>query len=142
MSLIPWKPFADMDKFFSEEDWLMPVFPKMDIIKPAMDVKENEKEIVAELEIPGFDPEKIDISVEDGVLRVKGVLDEKKEEKDKGYWRKEIRTGSFERMIRLPVEVKENEVAAVYEKGILKINMPKAKPKELSKKIKVQIKGK
>jgi HSP20 family protein len=141
MSLIPWKPFSDIDKFFSDEDWLLPVFPRAELTKPAMDVKETDKEVIAEVEIPGFDPEKVDVSVEDGVLRVKGSMDEKKEEKDKGYWRKEIRKGSFERMVSLPVAVKEDAVEATYEKGVLKIVMPKAKTKPTSK-VKIQVKGK
>lgn len=141
MSIIPWKPFSDLDKFFGEDDWILPVFSKMEIAKPAMDIRETNKEIIAELEIPGFDPEKIDVSVEDGILRIKGSMDEKKEEKEKGYWRKEIRTGSFERMVHLPVAVKEDAVEAIYEKGILKIVMPKLETKPKSK-VKIQIKGK
>lgn len=141
MSLIPWKPFSDLDRFFGDDDWLMPVFPRVELTKPAMDVKETDKEVIAEVEIPGFDPERVDVSVEDGVLRVKGSMDEKKEEKERGYWRKEIRTGSFERMVRLPVAVKEDAVKATYEKGLLKIVMPKAEAKPSSK-VKIQVKGK
>ncbi len=141
MSLIPWRPFSDLDQFFGDDDWLLPVFPRMDMAKPAMDVKETDKEVVAEVEIPGFDPEKVDVSVEDGVLKVRGTMDEKKEEKDKGYWRKEIRKGSFERMVRLPVAVKEDAVEATYEKGVLKIVMPKAEAKPSSK-VKIQVKEK
>lgn len=140
-SLIPWKPFSDLDKFFSEEDWLLPVFPRLEMIKPAMDIKETDKELVAEVEIPGFDPEKVEVSVEDGVLTVKGAMDEKKEEKEKGYWRREIRRGSFERMVRLPSPVKEEAVEATYEKGVLKVVMPKVKAKPSSK-VKIQVKGK
>ena len=139
MSLIPWKPFSDLDKFFNEDDWLLPVFPRIDIGKPAMDIYETDKNVVAEVNIPDFDPEKVDVSVEDNVLRVSGKMEEKKEEKEKGYWRKEIRKGSFERMMRLPVAVKENKVDAVYEKGVLKITMPKVK---IEPKSKVQIKVK
>jgi HSP20 family protein len=141
MSLIPWRPFADLDKFFSDDDWLLPVFPRTDLTKPAMDLRETDKEVIAELEIPGFDPEKIEVSVEDGVLKVKGTMDEKKEEKEKGYWRREIRRGSFERRIALPVAVKENETQATYENGILKITMPKVEAKP-STKVKVQVKAK
>jgi HSP20 family protein len=104
-----------------------------------MDIYETDKNVVAEVNIPDFDPKKVDVSVEDNVLRVSGKMEEKKEEKEKGYWRKEIRKGSFERMMRLPVAVKENEVDAVYEKGVLKITMPKVK---IEPKPKVQIKVK
>jgi HSP20 family protein len=141
MSLIPWRPFFDLDKFFEDDDWLLPVFPRSEFIRPAMDVKETDKEVVAELEIPGFDPSKVEVSVENGVLRVKGVMDEKKEEKEKGYWRREIRRGSFERRVRLPVPVKENAVEATYEKGVLRIVMPKAEAKTPSK-VKIQVKEK
>jgi len=137
MALIPWRPLFDWDKFF-EEDWLLPVLPRVEFGKPAMDIKETDKEVIAEVEVPGFDPEKINVSIEDGVLKISGSMDEKKEEKEKGYWRKEIRRGSFERMVRLPVEVKENAVKATYEKGILKIVMPKAETKPKSK-VKVQV---
>lgn len=138
MALIPWRPFSDFERFFDDEDWLLPVLPRVGSGKPAMDVKETDKEVVAEVEIPGFDPEKIDVSVGDGVLKVKGTMDEKKEEKEKGYWRREIRRGSFERMMRLPAAVKENAVEATYEKGILKIVMPKAEAKPSSK-VKIKI---
>jgi len=139
MSLIPWRPFSDLDKFFGDDDWLLPVFPRLGFSKPAMDVKETEKEVVAEVELPGFDPKNVEVSVKDGVLRVSGKMDEEKEEKEKGYWRKEIRRGSFERMVRLPVAVKETAVEATYEKGILTIVMPKAEVKPSSK-IKIKVK--
>jgi len=139
MSLIPWKPFSDFDKFFENDDWLLPVFSKTDFSKPAMDIKETEKEIIAEVEIPGFDPKNIEISVDNGVLRISGKMDEKKEEKEKGYWKKEIRRGSFERVVRLPEEVKENAIEATYEKGILKIVMPKAEAKPKTK-VKIKVK--
>ena len=139
MSLIPWKSFSDLDKFFGDDDWLLPVFPRAEIVKPAMDVYETDKDVVAEVNIPDFDPKKVDVSVESGVLKVSGKMEEKKEEKEKGYWRKEIRKGSFERMVRLPVAVKESAVEASYENGVLKITMPKAEAKPSSK-VKIRVK--
>lgn len=139
MTLIPWKPFFDLEKFFEDDDWLMPVFPRLAWGKPAMDIKETDKEIIAELEIPGFDPEKVEVSVSEGVLRVRGTQDETKEEKKENYWRREISRGSFERVVRLPTPVKEDAVKASYEKGILRIVMPKAQTKP-STKIKIQVK--
>lgn len=141
MSLIPWKPFSDLGKFFGDDDWFLPVFARTELAKPAMDVEVTDKEIIAKVEIPGFDLDKVDISVEDGVLRVSGSVDEKKEEEEKGYWRKEIRISSFERIVRLPVAVKEDAVEATYEKGVLKIVVPKAETKPTSK-VKIQIKEK
>jgi len=137
MPIIPWKPFDDLENFFEGDNWFLPIKPS----GPAMDVYETEKEVVAELNLPGIDPDKVNISVENQILQVSGVSEEKKEEKKKGYWRKEIRKGSFERSISLPVPIKEDEVEASYEKGVLKIVMPKAekKPSE-AKKIKIKTK--
>ena len=141
MSLIPWKPFSDMDRFLEDDDWFLPVFPRLDINKPAMDIYETNKDVIAELSVPDFDPEKIDILIEDDVLKVSGKMDQKEEKKEKGYWRKEIRKGSFERMVRLPAAVKKDKTDAVYEKGVLKIRMPKIKA-ELKSKIQIKVKEK
>lgn len=140
MSLIPWKPLFDLDDLFKEEeDWFLPVLSRKEIMKPAMDIYETDKDIVAEVNVPDFDPKNIEVSVEDGVLKVSGKMKEKKEEKKKGYWKKEIKRGSFERMIKLPTPVKEKKIEAAYEDGILKIVMPKEKAKPSSK-VKIKIK--
>lgn len=140
MALIPWKPFGDLDKFFEDDEWLLPVFPK-GRMEPAMDVYETDKAVVAEVSVPNIDPEKINVSVENQILRVSGSMEEEKKEEKKGYWRKEIRKGSFERMVRLPVPVDESKVEAEYEKGVLKVTMPKIEAKA-AKKVKVKAKGK
>lgn len=141
MSLVRWKSLSDLEKLFEDEDWFLPIFPRLDAGKPAMDIYETDKEVIAEVNIPDFDPNKVDVSVEDNILKISGKMEEKKEEKAKDYWRKEIRKGSFERMIKLPVSVKEGAIEATYEKGVLKIVMPKAEAKPSSK-IKIQVKEK
>jgi HSP20 family protein len=104
---------------------------------PAVDVYQTEKEVVAELEVPaGIDPEKIEVIVEDNTLTVRGATEEKKEEKERNYYRKEMRHGSFERTILLPSKVNEKKTNAHCEKGILKIVMPKL---EEARKQKVQV---
>jgi len=105
-----------------------------------MDIYQTEKDVIAELNIPGFDPKKIEVSVNNQVLTVKGEMQETEEEKKRDYWRKEIRKGSFERMVRLPAEVDENKVEATYEKGVLKIVMPKKESSTQTKKIPIKTK--
>lgn len=141
MALLPWKPFYDLDKFFEEEDFFLPVFSSKKINEPLIDIYETDKDIVAEMNIAGFKPENIDISVENGVLTVKGNIEEEKEDKNKNYWRKEIKKSSFEKMIRLPKEVDEDKTEATYENGILKITLPKIEQKKKTgKKIKIKTK--
>ena len=138
MSLIPWDPTEDLNRFFSDEDWFLPIIPKFQQ-GPVMDIYETDKDVVAEVNLPGVDPKKINVSVEDGVLQVSGTSEKKTEEKKKGYWRKEIRRGSFQRAVRLPTEIQENKIQATYEKGVLKIVMPKAKAKKSEKKVKIKV---
>ena len=141
MALIPWKPFMDMDRFFGDDDFFMPVFPRIN--EPAMDVYEEGNNVMAKVQLPGIDPENVDITVKDGILRVSGSMKEEDEHKDGGYWRREIRTGSFERAVRLPAHVNEDSVTAEYDKGILIVTMPKSdKRDKLEKKISITIKGK
>jgi len=135
MAIIPRKPFSEIESFF--EDWF-PSFIRNRGQEPFIDVYETDKEIVAEADVPGFDPDRIDISVKNGVLTIRGEREEKKEDDKKNYWRKEIKRDSFERMIRLPSEVNEDSIDAEYDKGALKIKMEKLEEKKPEKKIKIR----
>lgn len=143
MAIIPWKPFRDIDEFFGDDD-LFSLVPMRESREPSMDLWETDKEVVAELNIPGVNPDDLEVSVEDGVLRVRGETEEKKEEKDedRGYWRHEIRKGAFERATRLPAPVNDDKVQASYESGVLKVVMPKKESSSKKKTIKVKKKGK
>lgn len=122
----------DVDKFF-EEGW-----GDVDFF-PAIDVRQDKDSVIVETSLPGIDPDKVDISVENDVLTVSGHTEEKKEIKREDYYRKEIREGSFSRSVILPMGVKADQADAHYEKGILKITLPKAeeaKPKKIAVKVK------
>lgn len=136
MPLIPYRSLFDMDRFFDDD---FPMMPERGAMRPSMDIYEKGQTIVAEMNVPGIDADKIEISVKDGILHISGTSEEKKEEKEKGYWRKEIRKGSFERMVRLPVPVKEDKIEATCENGILTITMPKLEVKP-GKKVQVKVK--
>jgi len=134
MSLIKWEPFGDIDKFFEEFSSL---FSRRGDF--AVDVYEKKNDVIVEMSLPGVDPEKIDVSVEDNHLRVVASREEEKEEKDKYYYAKEIRRGSFERVVPLPESVQKDKVKAEYENGVLKVVLPKAAKKKASK-VKVKVK--
>jgi len=141
MSIIPWKQFSDMERFFGDDDWLMPVFSRTELGRPMMDMYETDVAVVVEVSVPGYDPAKVTVTLEDGILKISGAVEEKKEEEEKGYWKREIRQGSFERAVRVPIAVKEDGIDAVYEKGVLKIVMPKKEEKPAAK-VKIHVKGK
>jgi HSP20 family protein len=109
---------------------------------PKMDIYENNGNVVVEAELPRIDPKNIDIEVKDNVLKVEAKTEEKKEEKGKGYYRKEISSGYFRRALPLPVEVIGEKAEASYREGILKITIPKVQAKKEEKEgIKIKVKG-
>ncbi len=138
MSLIPWKPFRDLEGFFDDEDWFLPVVSRNRTKETALNLYETEKDLIAEVSVPGIDPEKIDINIHGDVLEIKGNQEEEKQEKKRNYWKKEIYKKSFERSVKLPVSVDEKKIDAVCEEGILKITMPKKETKQEKSKIKVR----
>jgi len=146
MALIPWRPFWELERWFEEEwpeisEWPRFRFPEMRI--PKMDISETEKDVIAEVELPGVDPKDIEVEVKDNVLMVQAKRKEKKEEKRKGYYRKEISAGFYKRAIPLPVEVKGEKAEATYEDGVLKIVIPKKEVTKKEKKgVKVKVKSK
>lgn len=145
MPIIPWRPFWDIEKWFEEEwpeiDWSNFGFPK--IRTPRMDIYETEDKVVAEIELPGVDPKNIDVEVKENHLKVEAKAEEKKEEKGRGYYRKEMGTRYFKRIVPLPVKVVEEKAEAEYSDGILKVTIPKLAPKkEKEKKIQVKVKTK
>jgi HSP20 family protein len=105
----------------------------------AVDMYEDGNAIIAEMSVPGIEPDKVEVTVEGNYLRVCGKREEEKEKKTKQFYSKEIRRGSFERAIRLPAPVNEGKVSAEYKDGVLKVTLPKVEEKK-SGKVKVVVK--
>lgn len=139
MSLIKWTPFLpefdDMDKMM--ESMLPAVRGNQFGFTPAVDMYEDKDNIIVETQLGGIDPEKVDVSIENNILTIKGESQKKSEVEDKNYYRKEIRSGSFYRQIPLPTKVDGDKASAINEDGILKISIPKA-PEVKPKTIKIQ----
>src|SRR5438067_10964281 len=100
---------------------------------PALDLYQNNDNVVAMVELPGMRKEDIEISLHEGVLTVGG---ERKHEGSDGEnaERSERYVGKFRRSITLPSRVDASKVTATYKDGILTVTMPKAeeaKPKQI-----------
>ena len=101
---------------------------------PAVDVYEDEHNVTLKFEVPGIDEKDIDVRIENNTLTVHGERKFEKEEKEENYRRVERQYGSFTRTFTLPQTVDTNNVSANYDKGVLKITLPKkaeAKPKQI-----------
>lgn len=102
---------------------------------PAINVWVNEDGALVTAELPGFDPEALDISVVNDTLTLSG--DRCAEDTGEGatYHRRERRCGKFTRSFQLPFLVEGTEVEASFEQGVLKIELPRAeadKPKKIT----------
>jgi HSP20 family protein len=101
--------------------------PRIGTTVPSVNIHETAKEFVFELAAPGLERKDFNIELDNHVLTISSEKEEKKEEKENGYFRKEYSFNSFKRSFSLPENVKEAGIDAKYENGILKVTVPKAK---------------
>jgi len=105
---------------------------------PAIDVAEEDENILVRAEVPGCKAEDIEISVHGNVLTISGEKKQEEEKKEKGYYYMESSYGSFRRELNLPTEVDAGKIDATCKDGVLSITLPKA---ARAKAIKVKVKG-
>lgn len=105
---------------------------------PRVDVLDEDEALLVRAEVPGVDPESIDVTVEDGVLTVSGSRSFETEETKGGFRRKEIFEGSFRRSVRLPKSADADAITATSKDGILEIAVPK-KAEVLPRKVTVDV---
>ena len=129
-ALMPWTSVPglrrEMDRVF--ERFLEPTWnelPALGAWEPKVDVTETKEAVVVTAELPGVDQKDIGISLQDGILTVKGEREEEKEEKDKRYHRVERAYGAFARALRLPAAVDAGKVTASFKDGVVTITLPK-----------------
>ena len=149
-TLIPWKrgdvqrsstaPFSQM-----RSDWDR-LFDRLldDVWAPAagapsgglpLDVIETDNELVLQLEVPGVDPQNLDVSLSGDVLTISGHKVEERIEERSRHHLAERRYGSFQRSLRLPVPVEAESVEAKSQNGLLTVTLRKAeslRPRKIS----------
>ena len=147
MQIVPWKPFGEISRLRREMDDLWQRFfgqrpfyePAPMEWAPSVDISETDNDIIVEAELPGVEPADVHVDLTGDVLTIKGEKKKQTEEKGQGLYRSERYYGSYERSFRLPAKVNEDKIEAAFDKGILKIKLPKVE--EAKKKI-IEIKVK
>lgn len=116
-------------------------FPEFAYDTKAMrtDIKENEKEYLLDVELPGLNKDEVKISLDDGYLTIATCKNETKEENNDKYIRKEIHTAKQERSFYFG-NVDESKISATFNNGILKISVPKEELPQLDTKKYIEIK--
>ena len=94
-------------------------------VMPSIDVRETQTEFVVEAELPGMDEKDVSLTLNNGVLSLKGEKKSEREEKKDDYHLTERSYGSFQRSFRVADSVDADKVKATFEKGVLKITLPK-----------------
>lgn len=106
---------------------------------PSANIKEVNDRYEVELAIPGFDKNDLNIELNDGLLTISSekTKEHKDEDKEAHYSRREFQYSSFTRSFRLPDKVKEDDIKAQVNNGILTVQIPKAE--EMKKRKSIQI---
>jgi len=129
--------FFDMEDFFDNRFWNRGLvnedFWNGRSGEPALNIKEMKDHFDIELAAPGFNKKDFKVTIDEGYLNIKAEKELTKEEKEENYTRKEFAYNSFERSLLLPENVKEEEIKAKYNDGILSFKLMK---KEEVKKMK------
>lgn len=121
MNIITWESPLTIANIFED-------MPSLDLVgwDLAADVYEEEGNVIVKMQLPGIEADKYDVSVEDGMLVVKGSRDKETVTEDKNYYRKEIHRGNFERRVKLPeAGLATDKLSTSKEDGVLKVSIPK-----------------
>lgn len=130
--LVRWDPFAEfgslrraMDRLFEDYAPARLRGEGAELTFP-VDLSETENEVIVKAVLPGIKPEDVELTVNEGVLTVRGESRSETTEEKENFYRREIRYGSFARSLPLPARVKQEEAEAEFKDGILTIHLPKA----------------
>ncbi|GAB7095345.1 Hsp20/alpha crystallin family protein [Halolamina litorea] len=96
----------------------------------AIDLVEHDDEFVVTIDLPGFEKDDVDVRVTDHTLRIEADREESTDEESERYLRHERRERSMSRSIRLPEEVRKEEVKARMNNGVLTVTVPKMEVEE------------
>jgi len=118
-------PFTTDESSVLTSDW-----------SPAVDIKEKDDRFVILADIPGVDPKDIDVTMEQGVLTIKGERETETKEEKENYRRVERTHGSFYRRFSLPDTADAESISAVSKDGVLEITLNK---KEAGKPRKIKV---
>lgn len=121
-------PFAEFFRMLSSP-WpfrpLLALAPGKHFI-PTTDVYARNGSLVVKVDLPGVEPKDIHVKVFEGELTVTGERKADKEIREEGYYRKETTYGFFERHMNVPKGIREADIKAEYDNGVLEISMPRA----------------
>jgi HSP20 family protein len=148
-TMMRWDPFQDLRSAQDELDQMSPMLAHALGLHvrqqgndratttawvPALDISERKDAYLVTVELPGVEPDDLQITMEDGLLTIQGERQFAQESSEQQFHRVERRYGAFRRSITLPAQVQAEQIEASFENGVLQIVVPKAeeaKPKRI-----------
>ena len=128
-------PFEDMDRMFDSifparwpqllgrgwPEWARRTETKI----PAVDVLDQDSQVIVRAEVPGVKKEDLEISVTDNAVTIRGSTKREKKQEEGEYYRCEMSCGEFSRTVGLPTGIDSNKAKATFKDGILELTLPK-----------------
>lgn len=110
------------------------------LLKPRVDIAESKKAYRIAVEVPGIEPDQIDLHVEGDTLVLSGEKSRESEDDDEGFHRVERSYGQFRRVLTLPEDADAEGIKADFKNGVLKIRVPRTRQSEKpgAKKVKIE----
>lgn len=131
----------EINHFFRHGDWFSAQVDESTAATsqwmPSVDIKDEDDKFVICADVPGVDPKDIDVSMENGILTIKGERKTEEKEESKGYRRVECSYGSFYRRFSLPDTADSEDIKARGKDGVLEITVAK---REATKAKKIPVK--
>lgn len=136
MNLVKWDPFKELEEVSTRLNRLFGRAPvrtesnqemlAMADWSPSVDISETDTAYLIKGEIPGVDKGDVKVSIENGMITMRGERKLEKEEKGKKFHRIERSYGSFVRSFRMPDDVDESAIKAEFKDGMISVTLPKS----------------
>lgn len=117
------RQFAEASKSWDGDEGIRPVMGKHDSMR--VDLADGDDDFVVTVDLPGFDPDHVDLTLSDRTVMISANREETIDEEDREYIHRERRRQSLQRRIDLPHDVDEDGVVATMNNGVLTIRLPK-----------------
>ncbi len=132
-NLIQWDPFSDLRTTarprFRHGFWQPAALAASSTTSRSefpVDLSETDDDVEVKATLPGVEPSELDVSVKDDVLTIKAEHKEETEEKQREFFRREIRYGAVRRNLKLPASVDAEKAEATFSNGMLQLRLPKS----------------
>jgi HSP20 family protein len=132
--LAKWDLFRDLRSVEDEFDRIAGRAFSRDTWVPALDVRESQDRFDVTVDLPGLEPDDVNVTFEDGMLSISGKREFSAEDRGETWHRIERSFGTFARSMRLPQTADTERIEAAFDKGVLTVSVPKteqAKPRTI-----------